>query len=206
MSTEVSIRNTRTVTILQTKGERTVQLEIPSDVTTFGHLKEYFKNAGVHYDIQNNIAIEGAGNTTLELDSAVLPKGDFKLGIFSRKTKAGVDRKVLYSRIKEFVHRYGNQKVKEYFQREYGDSYTRIPNDKLEDLVNRYSNSTTETIEVQAIEEQGEEALTDVIELLSKMGVSDNTLASVKADLQGSPKGDLEWLRGVCASHPLLSC
>lgn len=202
MDKQIISRPARTVTVIQTRGAKTVQIELPAEVKTFGQLKQMFSANGVSYNIRENIAIESIGNSTLELDTAILPDGDFKLGIFARKTKAGADRKLLYTRIKEFVYRDGKDKVNDYFKNATGRHYTTIPNDELETLVNSYGGVAVE--EVKAEEEQSQPI--NVIELLRKMNVSEETLKEVQNDLAGNPKSDQKWLDDICSQHPLLKC
>lgn len=201
--TELSISTTRVVTVLQTRGQKVVQIELPAEVTTFGQLKKYFQEAGVEYHIKHNVAIESVNNTTLELDDARLPEGDFKLGIFARKTKAGTDRKTLYSRIKEFVHRDGKDKVNNYFKEKAGAHYTNVPNDRLEALVNAYSG--TEEITVEAEEESATPDVA-IAELLSKMGVSKKLVKKVIKQIEGSSDLRQDWFEDICREHPLLDC
>lgn len=203
MDKQIISRPARTVTVIQTRGAKAVQIELPAEIKTFGQLKQMFSTNGISYHIKENIAIESIGNSTLELDTAILPEGDFKLGIFARKTKAGADRKLLYTRIKEFVHRDGKDKVNNYFNNATGRHYTTIPNDELETLVNNYGGQVVEEVEVQE-EEQGQPL--NVIELLRKMNVSEETLSSVLDEIAGKPKSDQQWLDEICKQHPLLKC
>lgn len=206
MTNEIAKKTTRNVTVLQTRGAKTVVLEVPGDVTTFGQLKRRVSDAGVNYDIQTNVAIESVNNTTLELDNAVLPEGDFMLGIISRKTKAGsIDRKMLYTRIKEFVQRDGKDRVNNYFKDKTGKHYTNISSEELEELVNSYG--TSDAVEEVQVEEVVEpvSGTTSVIELLRKAGVGEEAIQKVREDLSGT-KVDRSWLDEICKNHPLVRC
>jgi hypothetical protein len=77
--------NVRTITVFATRGQNVNKFE--SSASTWGEFKGVLSNAG--YELDSLKATESVNKSTLDLDGAALPDGDFKIFLRPEKTKAG---------------------------------------------------------------------------------------------------------------------
>lgn len=177
----------RTIKVYSTRTGTTTPVQ--TDVQTFGELKTVLAENDIEYNSAMK-AIESVNNTSLELDNSKLPEGDFILGIFPRKTKAGSLRNDLYGRIKEFVQRDGKDKVNQFFTDKTGRHYTNVATDELEQLVEQYD---TEEVTYSTLEEK-----------LRACGVDESIIEKV---VNESARTEQEvWAEAVCEQHPDIDC
>lgn len=64
---------------------------IETSATTFGELMVDMMQNGVDFNIDSMKAIVGETKNVLEIESALLPEGNFGLFLFPKKTKSGLD-------------------------------------------------------------------------------------------------------------------
>jgi len=92
---------------------------INSSATTWGELQNDLDTHNITYSGMN--AVENVGNTTLMLNEARLPEGEFVLMLTPQKTKSGSDYKTIRATVVEIITKYGVP-AKEHFNQ--GKNYT----------------------------------------------------------------------------------
>jgi len=92
---------------------------INSSATTWGELQNDLDTHNITYSGMN--AVENVGNTTLMLNEARLPEGEFVLMLTPQKTKSGSDYKRIRATVVEIITKYGVP-AKEHFNQ--GKNYT----------------------------------------------------------------------------------
>lgn len=198
----------RTITVYQMRGTKRVDLQ--SDATTRGQLRQLFKDNDITFDPESMVMVEGENTTTLDLDSSVLPKGDFFMTIFPKRTKAGgqEERSRLYSRIREFIERDGKAAVSTYLNNR---NYTNIPTAELQSLVDGYVQKNQATTRPQANKAVKTEDVFDAFRALAaSAGLNADAIelmVSILKDAKnGIPAEHQEWIDKVCREHPNVKC
>jgi len=92
---------------------------VNSTATTWGELQDDLSNNNITFADMN--AVENVGNTTLVLNEARLPEGEFVLMLTPQKTKSGSDYKTVRATVVEIITTYGVP-AKEHFNQ--GKNYT----------------------------------------------------------------------------------
>lgn len=179
----------RTIKVFSTRNGSTTPIQ--TDVTTFGELKTVLDDNDIEFN--NSLkAIESVNNTSLELDNSALPEGDFILGLFPKKTKAGSLRTDLYTRIKEFIQRDGKETVNNFFNEQAGRHYTNISTEDLESYVDQYD---TEQTTPATLEEK-----------LRACGVDSTIIEKVIGMSTDERTEEEAWAEEICSAHDELSC
>lgn len=133
----------RQITILDSETQS--KHVINTSATTFGQLKELVRQAGV--DITDKDWLEGFTKTSPRDDSSILPtnvpyKGQttnnlvYMLTKTGKKTESGLDRKAIY----EEIRKYG---LADDIKYAFGENYTRLKSDVLEDYIEKYKLKST---------------------------------------------------------------
>lgn len=116
---------------------------INSTATTWGELQAVLAENGVSYNGMN--AVENVGNTTLVLNEARLPEGDFVLMLTPIKTKSGSDYKLVRAKVVEIITKYGIP-AKEHFNQG-GRNYTNKNTGELLGLITLWNeNNNVKTV------------------------------------------------------------
>ena len=123
---------------------------IDSEATTWGQLKDELED---NHDISlsNMSAVENKNNSSLVLNEAILPEGDFVLMLTPQKTKSGAYTynearaaiKAAFEDNKEFAHAHFNQ----------GKNYTNKSTQELNNLLDSWTGSNA-SIEVKVAEKK----------------------------------------------------
>lgn len=135
----------RKIKVYSTNGRTNIDIE--TEAIDFGGLKRDLSSNNISYDGMR--AVIGENKNTLEVDTAMLPDGDFTLFLTPKKIKSGAGERVeYYSRIKDLISRDGDR-AKNFFNS--GKNYTNKPTLELEQLLSSYgtsqtSNSVTESL------------------------------------------------------------
>jgi hypothetical protein len=129
---------------------------IATDVTTYGELKSVLMSNDIHVDGKSVIVAQT--KVSLEIDSAMLPEGDFTLMIFPKTFKAG-----FYDSPEDYEG-YSNSEIIEELEEEIAQIVA-----KLEVLRNRINSGTCIAETTQEDEEEEE--------LLPQMSDEDQELA-----------------------------
>lgn len=104
---------------------------INSTATTWGELQDDLTTNNVTFSGMN--AVENVNNSTLVLNEARLPEGEFVLMLTPQKTKSGSDYKIVRAKVVEIITTYGVP-AKEHFNQG-GRNYTNKSTAELFELI-----------------------------------------------------------------------
>lgn len=134
---------------------------IDSAATTWSELQDDLMTNNVTFNGMN--AVENVGNTTLVLNEARLPEGEFVLMLTPQKTKSGNDYKLVRNAVVEIITKYGVP-AKEHFNQ--GKNYTNKSTAELMGLIvlwnEKHSKSATPVVKVEGIATPKLELITSV--------------------------------------------
>ena len=125
----------RQITIISTSGNEIT--DIHSDAKTWGELQQELQEHNISY--VGKKAIVGETKNTFESRNSVLPTNSFELYLMPLRSKSGVSRGDLYSKIKDFIDNDG-QEAKDFFNN--GRNFTQKSSIELEKLLNEYSENS----------------------------------------------------------------
>lgn len=114
---------------------------INSTATTWGELQDDLTTNNVTFSGMN--AVENVNNSTLVLNEARLPEGEFVLMLTPQKTKSGSDYKIVRAKVVEIITTYGVP-AKEHFNQG-GRNYTNKSTAELLGLIALWNENTTAT-------------------------------------------------------------
>lgn len=186
MSTETqekaTVAQTRTVTIVTTRGEK---VKVPFEGTEWADLKKLLERGGKDvdgnsfssYNLNNMKCVESTNRTTLEHPKAVIPDGNFNLFLMPYKSKSGaMSRADINAAIKAHIEKDGD-KAKEFFGGDSGN-YTREKSTTLEEKLEDYKPGTKKA--AKAAKAQATANVADVV-----ASVKDSKEADLFEELQG---------------------
>ena len=124
---------------------------INSAATTWSELQDDLTTNNVTFNGMN--AVENVGNTTLVLNEARLPEGEFVLMLTPQKTKSGSDYKLVRNAVVEIITKYGVP-AKDHFNQG-GKNYTNKSTAELMGLIvlwnEKHSKSATPVVKVEGV-------------------------------------------------------
>lgn len=123
---------------------------VNSTATTWGELQDDLSNNDIRFSDMN--AVENVGNTTLVLNEARLPEGEFVLMLTPQRTKSGSNYKEVRATVVEIITKYGVP-AKDHFNQ--GKNYTNKSADELMALIviwnEKHSKPAVPVVKVEGI-------------------------------------------------------
>lgn len=120
---------------------------INSSATTWGELQNDLTTNNVTFSGMN--AVENVNNSTLVLNEARLPEGEFVLMLTPQKTKSGSDYKVVRATVVEIITKYGVP-AKEHFNQ--GKNYTNKSAGELAALITLWNEKNAKSTQPAPVE------------------------------------------------------
>jgi hypothetical protein len=123
---------------------------IESSAKTWGELQSELSSNNISYSNMN--AVENVNNSTLMLNEAKLPEGEFVLMLTPQKTKSGSDYKTIRAEVVDAINNHG-ELAKEHFNSG-GRNYTNKTKVELAILLANWkskSESTTPVVKVEGV-------------------------------------------------------